>query len=78
MSREPCFPKGTLQRKMGSPHREGNSQTLFALSMVGRARDGGIGNRGGQVLGRGKQDIPCDSRTYKGGIVHSLQLHLSP
>lgn len=64
-------------RKVGNPHGEGDSPALFALSMVGREGDRGIGSRGGQALGRGK-DTPCDSWTHREGIVHSLQLHLFP
>lgn len=58
---------------MGNPHGEGDSPALFALSMVGREGGRGVGSRGGQALGWGK-DSPCDSWTHKEGIVHTCSL----
>lgn len=41
VQREPCFLKAALQRKVGSPLREGNSRTLSALSMEALAAEQG-------------------------------------
>lgn len=50
---------------MGNPHGEGDSPALFALSMVGREGDRGTGSRGGQALGRDKQDSPVTAGPTK-------------